>query len=388
MTARQPDAPRTPYRLGGLLIILLILSGCAAVPGIKVSDGYQDKWYEGDVPEADSERAPRVEPITPRLILEQERKRQAGGVSGVGELIEAGTNEGYRVGALDVLQIVVWNHPELTNPAGLTQNIEEAGRVVRSDGTMFYPYTGTIEVAGLTTDEIRRLISQRLAPFIESPQVDVRVASFRSQKVYVTGEVNEPGILPVTDVPLTVMDAINLAGGFNEMADRRLAVLTRDGRNYPVDMQALYTRGEDNLSLRHGDVLHVQDNLSNKVFVLGEVSKQLSAPMDRRGRLTLMEAISDAEGFDLSTANTGAIYVFRGERVDDPDGGDPFIVPTIYELDARQGVALILADRFQLEPRDIVFVSASGLVRYNRVVQQILPTVQFLFQTDRLVFDR
>ncbi|MEX0732992.1 MAG: polysaccharide biosynthesis/export family protein [Aquisalimonadaceae bacterium] len=375
------------YRLGLVLAGILILNGCALVPGIKVSNDYKKSWYEGDIPPKGSEIAPRVHPVTPRLILEQEQARQDSEIGDVEELIRQDSQEPYRVGRRDALQVVVWNHPELTNPFGLTSGIEQAGIVVREDGTIFFPYVGTRRVAGLTVDEIRRDLALDLRPYIEAPQVDVRVAAFRSQRVYITGEVLQPGVFPITDVPMTVMDAINFAGGFNEVADRRLAVLTRDGRNYPVDMLSLYVRGENNFILRDGDVLHIQDNLANRVFVLGEVERQLIAPMSAQGRLTLMEAIGNAEGFDLTTANTGGVYIFRGKLVDDPKTGEPFIVPTIFHLDARNAVALILASRFQLEPRDIVFVSASGLVRYNRVIEQILPTVQFLFQTDRLVFN-
>jgi len=302
--------------------------------------------------------------------------------------VQEAMEQPYRIGLRDVLQVVVWNHPELTNPFGLTANIDEGGLVVREDGTIFFPYAGTLRVVGSTVEDVRQELTRALTPFIESPQLDVRVSGFRSKRVYVTGEVRQPGIVAITDIPLTVMDAINLAGGFDELANRRLAVLTRNQRNYPVDIDALYSRGENNLILQNGDVLHIQDNIANRVFVLGEVEQQQVVPMDFRGRVTLMEAIGEAGGFDLTTANTGGVYVFRGQLVDDPEADEPFLVPYIFELDARQGVALILADRFVLEPRDIVFVSSTGLVRFNRVMQQILPTVQFLFQTDRLVFSR
>lgn len=382
-----PINPSDRLRAVALLISgSLLFSACAAVSGINVSNEFKDRWYDGDEPPTEEEIESRFRPITPKLILEQARERHNNRVGEVAELMRD-DDPPYRVGARDVLHVVVWNHPELTNPVGLTQDIEQVGRVVRQDGTMFFPYVGNIQVAGLTTSQIREEVARRLRPFVERPQVDVRVASFRSQKVYVTGEVREPGILPVTDVPLTIMDAVNMAGGFDELADRRLAVLTRDGRNYPVNIQAVYARGEDNIRLRDGDVLHIQDDIANKVFVMGEVEQQLALRMER-GRMTLVEAVAEASGFDLRTANTGAVYVFRGELTGDPDTGEPALIPTVYHLDAREGAALIMADRFELKPRDIVFVSASGLVRFNRVMEQILPTVQFLFQTDRLVFSR
>ena len=108
----------------------------------------------------------------------------------------------------------------------------------------------------------------------------------------------------------------------------------------------------------------------NKVFVMGEVRQPSSRPM-LRGQMTLAEAIGDSSGFDPVTSNPGAVYVMRGR----------YEAPEVYRLDATSADALLLAAQFQLQPLDVVYVAPYALTSWNRVVQQILPTVQGLWQS-------
>ncbi len=384
-------------------ILLAALGGCSSVPGIVVNDPASPKkgWAPDflnpllggpssdreDLAETEGQTAPRVIQVTPELLREQALSRQALNQS-VRGLISDRRPVAYQIGPQDVLNVLVWDHPELSNPMGNFQDIQSMGRLVREDGTIFFPYAGVLQVAGKTVEEVRHDLEAKLKPFIQSPQVDVRVVGFRSKKVYVTGEVDKPGIVPITDAPMTVMDAINMAGGFDKTrADQRTAYLTRNGEQRVLDILALYSSARGNLLLQDGDVLYVPNNTQNKVFILGEVAKQQAVPMDQ-GRLTLADALAGAEGMELGTADTHGVYVIRALQMPSPDGSSGPVQAEIFQLDLHDAGALVLADAFQLQPRDLVYVSSSGLVRWNRVIQQILPTITTLFQTDRLIFNR
>jgi polysaccharide export outer membrane protein len=281
----------------------------------------------------------------------------------------------YRVGVGDVLTITVWEHPELTIPAGSQRSATESGSWVHNDGTIFYPYAGVVKVAGLRLMEIRELIRNRLSRVIENPQVDVNVASFRSQKVYVTGSVKNPGNYPVTNVPLRLLDAINAAGGLDdEFADWQNVILTRDGRDYRLSLREIYERGDPryNILLRNSDVVNVGRVGDNKVFVLGEVKKPGALTMTRNG-LTLAEALAGSEGVNEGQANASGIFVMRSTI----EGEKRFI--DVYQLNAQDATALILADELVLHPRDIIYVTAVPLARWNRVIGQLMPTIQTIY---------
>jgi polysaccharide biosynthesis/export protein len=276
----------------------------------------------------------------------------------------------YRVAPYDVLSVTVWDHPELTIPAGEFRSAEATGHPVSADGTFFYPHVGVLRVAGLTLPEIRGMLAEKLTRYVTNPQLDVKVAAFRGKKVQITGEVLQPSPMPIQDVPLRVQDAIAFVRGVTPEADLSHVTLGRGGKVYVLDLQAMYERGDvgQNWFLQDGDVVHVPDRARNKVYVLGEVRTPSSRLMVK-GRMNLAEAIGDAAGVDPITSNPGAIYVVRG----------PYEQPDVYKLDASSPDALLLASRFDLQPQDVVFVASTKLTTWNRIVGQILPTIQLLW---------
>lgn len=282
----------------------------------------------------------------------------------------------YRIGAGDVLTITVWEHPELTIPAGSFRSAAEGGNEVKSDGTVFYPYVGELHVGGKTTSQVKDIIGKKLSSVIRNPQVDVRVADFRSQKVYVTGAVLQPGIAPITKTPLTLVDAIEQMGGLAEDADWESIVLTRGEIKEKISLRSLYEGGviSANQVLQHGDIIHIPRNDANKIFVLGEVNRPQSLFMSRNGT-TLAEALSEANGIDESEADGRGIYVLRNTGIDRDKQGHPVYKARIFHLNAASAVGFMLADQFPLQARDVVYVSAAPISRWNRFLSQLLPSI-------------
>ncbi len=381
------------------MILLTSLStmflGACSLPGLKYQDGGSDVWKgEKGQPGYNADRTAKIQEITPYLTMQfaQQAAEKNQALQAQVPNFQYKMDWNYHVGVGDVLGVIVWDHPELTNPTGSTQSVEGGGRVVRPDGTIFYPHAGSIAADGKTTEEISKLLTTALARVIQSPQVDVTVLQYRSQFVSIVGDVDQPCRVPVTDTPLTVVDALNGCKSIRPSAGNREIELNSAGTRRVVDLYSIY-KGHDPLlsqPLLGGDMIYVKDDRANRVFVVGEVTKQASISIPVSG-LTLADAINEKEvgGLKQEATDIRNIYVFRGGiNVPAPKNGPLNLEnfrPEIYHINLASADALLLADQFQLQPRDIVLASTAPIVSYGRALSLMLTPYSTLLQTGILI---
>ena len=318
--------------------------------------------------------APPTEMITEQLIAQEKLTQSPASGRDWRELVQANP-PAYTIGNSDILSITVWDHPELAgsgmaaataavDTGAAVANAPQQGFAVDHHGSIQFPYAGQVQVAGLTEEAARNVLARKLAKYIASPNVTLRVQAYRSRRVYVDGEVKNAGIQAINDLPMTLVEALNRAGGLLPTADQSRIGLERGDARYSINLRELVQQGINpgSLMLAHGDVVRVHSREESKVFVSGEVVAPKALTM-HDGRLTLNEALGETGGISPLSGDARQIYVVRKtpQRT------------RVFQLDARLTGSLAMAESFELRPKDIVFVAATPLANWNRKLSLLFP---------------
>lgn len=370
-----------PWRSrAAMALAALALSACAFAPGMTYQAPADsnanarvgaDAAGAGGLDGVQNVSSEQLIQITPELVDSQRMTRGGQVDAEISRLF--GVPKPYVIGPGDVLSIVVWDHPELNMPGTQGETVADTssktvttGYTVDANGFVQFAYVGLVHVAGLTEAQARDTLMRRLGEYVRKPQLALRVQAYRSKRVYLDGEVRTPGLQIVNDLPMTLPEAIDRAGGFTPTADRSTVTVTRGDETVTVNLPAMIASGlnPSKILLRDGDLVRVHPATDSKVFVLGEVTRPATLTLTD-GRMSLGEALGDTGGVSQYTADARQVYVVRrgpGNR------------PQVYHLDAKSPTSMALADQFPLKRHDVVFVDASSLVRWSRVVNLLIPS--------------
>ncbi|MEO0356703.1 MAG: polysaccharide biosynthesis/export family protein [Pseudomonadota bacterium] len=301
------------------------------------------------------------------------------------------------------------------------------GYTVQDDGAIAIPDVGRVDLAGLTVEEAEAEVFQTLVSNQIDPSFSIEVSEFNSQRVSVGGGVSGPSVVPITLTSLTLEEALAASGGI-DVGDQDYASirLYRDGELYQIPLNDYYSRpalqktrlvGGDSIfvdtsfqlaqaqayfqeqitltqfrqqarvqalaelnaevSLRRASLEEARSNFTARlaadavdrdyVYLAGEVVTPGRFPLPFEQRSSLADALLGEAGMNTRTANPQQIYLLRGQ-----DNSDQV---TAYNLDVTNATRLVLATRMELRPNDIIFVAEQPVTRWDRVVQQITPSL-------------
>ncbi len=357
--------------------LLAFTTGCTVIPGSGLPTRNKTVVYhENDSTDSAAnslDERVAIHPITLNLVESMRLPKRFAQSNPALNAQKAGHR--YQVGSGDVLNIAVWSHTDLATPSP-TSSINPQSRQVSNGvwvdeaGYIFYPLAGKIYVRGKTLPEVQSLLSGRLKRYLKNPQISVNVTEFRSQRVTVSGAVTQAGQLPITNVPITLLDAIDLAGGVAENADTRNIKWTHNGVDSTISLQDILQYGDlsQNHLLSNGDIIYVPSSANSQVYVMGEVGRQATLPMGNHG-LTLTRALGNASGMTQALADASGVFVIRNMPA---DREKPI---HIYQLNLKDASAYALGNQFQLQAEDVVYVTAAPVTRWNRVVSQLTNSI-------------
>jgi polysaccharide export outer membrane protein len=162
--------------------------------------------------------------------------------------VSAVDNDTYILGADDVIVVQVWREQDLSGP-----------HTIRPDGKITMPLIKEIQAGGLTPNKVAEAITTALSKFVNSPDVAVSVDAVRSRRYFVDGEINRPGAYPLA-TPTTVFEAITMAGGFREFANKKHIIILRGDKRLKFNWSEVL-KGKNltqNINLENGDRVMVQ----------------------------------------------------------------------------------------------------------------------------------
>lgn len=348
------------------LLLISLLSGCATTSAPTINAGLK----AGSLPPVGNFTAENGMQfnIQPLNLATLPPPQVAQPNNDIYQLIQSSTKAQYRITSGDILSINLVGYPEMTPPTTSGSNTPYAsGYPVDQQGFIQYPLVGRIKASGLSVPQFTENLRGRLERYLKYSDPQVKIINYRGNKFFIDGEVKQPGEFAIEDAPVSLYSAISMAGGATDTGDSNSIVLNRNGRNYNIGLQDLRQIGAsgNQIYIQDGDSIHVNSEDRKKVYLLGEFGLVNPVPIPEQG-LSLAQVLGESRGLDSSTANAAKVYVVR-------DNSD-YQRTNIYYVDMQTITNFALANRFEMQPNDILYVDPTGLTRWNRVISAILPS--------------
>jgi len=206
----------------------------------------------------------------------------------------------YSLGAGDVINIAITDVEDI-----------KGSYTISPDGDVTLPYAGQVMILDKTKEEAQVFINNVLKTFYQEPETIVKIEQYNSAYVYITGAINRPLSILLSEQPLKIIDALIKAGYVKDQKSYvRTALLRRGSEVYEIDLYELLNENNTDLDiyLRKDDVLHVSDADADQAYAFGEFTT--SGPISVYKDLTLTELLA-TKGINKATAKTKNIYVMR-----------------------------------------------------------------------------
>ena len=262
----------------------------------------------------------------------------------------------YALGSADTISINLTDTDDL-----------DGSYIIGPNGNIDLPFVGQINIDNLTLIETKKKLISVLKKYYKNYDLQIKIEEFNSSKVYILGAVKNQLTINLNQKPIKLIDAAIQANYNPNSADKNYGnkgLLRRDNQVYKIDINKIFqsTDTKENFYLKKNDVVFVDRN-SEALHVFGEITKPgvYFPNMD----YSLTELISSA-GINNLTADASKVYIIREDY-------NSFLKINVFKLDISNPINLVLGKRFMLQPKDIVFIPPTPLVKWNRVISLLTP---------------
>jgi len=300
----------------------------------------------------------------------------------------AGSSSTTRLGLIedgDLLSVSIFQ-PDSETSIGVAGNPSDAdgksptgqsmpSLLVDDTGHVSIPFGGQVAVAGLTPSGAAAAIKQALKGRFISPQVLVGVQSSPANSVTIFGEVKNSGLVRLSPNNDTLINVIALAGGTPRATGDVTVAITRDGHTTTAPLSLVLSDPAQNIRLAPHDQVRLVYH-PRKFSTFGALARDAQTPIEDDS-LSLAGALSKLGGLDSNNANPSAVMLFRFERPEvaralgltfDPSA---VRVPVVYRLDLRDSAGFFVAQRFEVQPDDIIYVPHADLAEARKFFEVV-----------------
>jgi polysaccharide export outer membrane protein len=278
----------------------------------------------------------------------------------------------------DSVTLSVWDsQPDSLLTTGEQRNVNMQNIPVSSSGQVFIPYVGELRIAGMTAEQARREIQQRMESIVPDGQVQLSVAPGSRNTIDVVTGVANPGRVELPEVSPTILSVLAETGGIAASLRNPLVRLNRAGHAYAIPASELFANPAHDIQLRGGDRILVEED--NRSFIaLGAAGSEQVVYFERE-EITALDALSTIGGLSDTRANLQGVMVLR----EYPDsmvrevGNAPRKSQVVFTLDLTSADGLFAAQRFTIQPNDVVLATESAA--------PLITQAMAMFRTARVV---
>ncbi|WP_323034746.1 polysaccharide biosynthesis/export family protein [Pararhodobacter sp.] len=344
------------------LMIPALVAGCSLPRGAalqsEVLRGTDDETSHVQVIAITRETLPDIQEW-PIAHPELRHRWMTTGASATARIIRAG----------DLVSLSVWDsQPDSLLTTGEQRNVNMQNIPVSASGQVFIPYVGELRIAGMTAEQARREVQQRMSSIVPDGQVQLSVAPGSRNTIDVVTGVARPGRVELPEVSPTILSILAETGGISSSLRNPLVRLNRAGEAYAIPASELFENPANDIQLRGGDRVLVEED--NRTFIaLGAAGSEQVVYFERE-EITALDALSTIGGLSDTRADLRGVMVMREypERMVSQTGNAPRKQQVIFTFDLTSADGLFAAQRFTIQPGDVVLATESSAPLLTQVV--------------------